>query len=240
MKRFRFLVLFALLATIFFSCDRTNEVVEPDDRVVFSGEVFQTTYRLPLKEGNVFSGEADIVDNALIENENVRLVKPTLNMILEDLKSGKLNAYPTDDMTTEIAPNEYFNHVWKSIEKGEAKMSFEHLTQCVEVIFDGKTTANSSTLEPAWLRLVWVDVDRIFPDKNFVQVKMEDLSGYNLPLDQQVALPSYLAKRNYEYYTINLRVDDRWMGIRTHPDAVAIQDLIESGKVEEAINFYVQ
>ena len=238
MKRFRFLVLFALLATIFFACDRTTEVVEPDDRITFSGEVFQTTYRLPLKAGNVFSGEADIVDNTLIENENVRLVKPVLNQILEDLQSGKLNAYPTDDMETDIAPNEYFNHVWKSIEKDEAKMSFEHLNQCVEVIFDGKTTTNGSTLEPAWLRLVWVDVDKIFPDKNLVQVKMEDLSSYNLPLDEVAPFPSYLAKRDYEYYTINLRVDDRWRGIRTHPDAVAIQDLIETGKIEEAINFY--
>ncbi len=237
MKQLKFLVLFALMATVFFACEKT-EIAQTTPPVEVEGEDFTTIFRLPLTEANADNGEAGIVDSKIIEQENIQLVKPVVNNILKDLQSGKLKSYPTDDMTTEIAPEKYFDHMCKEMKDNQVGVSFSYLNQCVEVIMDGKAKANSSELTPAWLRIVWVDVDQIYPDKNFVQMKMEDLKGYMVDAPAKPSLATYLGKRTYEYYPIRVGAGDRLMGIRTHEDAVAINDLIEAGKIEEAITFY--
>lgn len=237
MKQSLFLVLLALMATFFFACDKTT--IDPDDSETFSGSAFMTTYRLPLVPGNEMNGEVEIVDNTLIEKENVSIVKPVLNQILEDLRSGKLRSYPTDNITTEIAPEEYFNHCWSSMEDDKVKMSYQHLNQCVEVIMDGVAGEKKSELTPAWLRLVWVDVNKVFPDKNFVQLKIEDLKNYTVDSESRTRpLATYLAQRSYEYYPINVIANGKQRGIRTHLDAKVIDDLIDAGELEQALNFY--
>ncbi|MEM7041119.1 MAG: hypothetical protein AAF570_29415, partial [Bacteroidota bacterium] len=93
--------------------------------------------------------------------------------------------------------------------------------------------------KPAWVRVVWSDLNKILPDMNFVQVRMDDLAQYMVDGENgKQPLAAYLTQKPYSGYVIRLNSGDLMMGVRTFNDAMAITELVETGKLKEALEFY--
>lgn len=237
MKTLKLLVLLALITPVFFACEK--EEVEENIPVIQNAAAFDAVYRIPLVEANVTSGEADIIDNEGMETENKAALYPAVVQIVEDLKAGKLNAYPCWDESSEMSPDQYFNHTYGVLAGFDKTMSLANLYHSVEVIFTGHAMGSEVQMKPEYLRIVYIDLNQAYPDRNMVMVKIEDLAEYVVEAPQgSIPLPAYLNGQSYENYMIYVRTEDDGTGVRTHDDAVTMAAMLESGSLNEVIQFY--
>jgi hypothetical protein len=230
------LALLFMLAVIAWSCESKENI--QGNAPVQQGREFTVRYLIPLTTGRD-NGETMIVDPVHAQSTNVDELRPVIAQVVDAALKGDVPTYPGDfEEDSQNDPKTYMKRQFDLVGSTLRPVQAEDMLITLELEYDAEAFKGFSKMNAKFIDLTWADAGKKYPDKNMGRIEIQELERFEVTVGNvKLPLPAYLNRRQFEHYVIRVYAPQDTFGIRTHADALTVQQLLLQGHLDD-INPY--
>lgn len=233
-------IAFAALALMLAGCTQTTTTTTTEiteDSIPAAPETptpveFTAIYNVPLTKVTAEDYPADLIRPEFVEKNNLGILKPTMEKMLNDAILGMVKAYPESGTDPENNPKTYFSRQVKAFAAKGRKIDVASLSKNLSVENKCMDMGSYSNLSPEFLIIVWTDPKEESPEIRFAKIALGDVISYSAKVDGKgIGLDEIIVNGDFEKYVASIHGPTETVMLSDIKDAAALQQKINTGDI---------